>query len=149
MVIHSTKYQTKAENEQQLATNFCDELKDELSFKTLSPTNRGLYVCTNLSGVFESVELWRNALEHSPRFANPGMFPWTLANATAGLISRSLDIRGSNYTLLHEDPEFDELMPLFKMDKNHGKVQQGLLILWKVEIDSKILRLHADWTLVD
>jgi hypothetical protein len=60
----------------------------------------GLYLATSNAGVFESISFWENALIHSPGFANPANFNWTLSNGPASLLSRTLQIRGPCYTLI-------------------------------------------------
>lgn len=63
----------------------------------------GLYVATATAGRAESVEFWRAALETGLAFANPRLFPWTLANSPTGAIARALDVRGPTYTLVGGD----------------------------------------------
>ena len=41
----------------------------------------GLYVATLDAGAAESIGFWRGALERGPAFANPRLFPWTLATS--------------------------------------------------------------------
>jgi hypothetical protein len=60
----------------------------------------GLYVATATAGRAESVEFWRAARESGLAFANPRLFPWTLANSPTGAIAKALDIRGPTYTLV-------------------------------------------------
>jgi hypothetical protein len=60
----------------------------------------GLYVATATAGRAESVEFWRAALETGLAFANPRLFPWTLANSPTGAIAKALDVRGPTYTLV-------------------------------------------------
>ena len=63
----------------------------------------GLYVATATAGRAESVEFWRAAQETGLAFANPRLFPWTLANSPTGAIAKALDIRGPTYTLVGGD----------------------------------------------
>lgn len=65
-----------------------------------SETETGLYLGTLNAGIYESIAFWQNALIHSPRFANPANFSWTLSNGPASLISRRLKIKGPCYTLV-------------------------------------------------
>jgi 3-oxoacyl-(acyl-carrier-protein) synthase len=60
----------------------------------------GLYVATSNAGRAESVEFWRAAGETGLAFANPRLFPWTLANSPTGAIAKALDVRGPTYTLV-------------------------------------------------
>jgi hypothetical protein len=60
----------------------------------------GLYLATSNAGIRESIDFWKHALEHSPRFANPSNFNWTLSNGPASLLSRKLGIKGPCHTLI-------------------------------------------------
>lgn len=60
----------------------------------------GLYVATSTAGRWESVEFWRAATETGLAFANPRLFPWTLANSPTGSIGKTLGVRGPTYTLV-------------------------------------------------
>jgi 3-oxoacyl-[acyl-carrier-protein] synthase II len=60
----------------------------------------GLYVATATAGRAESVEFWRTAQETGLAFANPRLFPWTLANSPTGALAKALDVRGPTYTLV-------------------------------------------------
>ncbi len=64
------------------------------------PPQRGIYLASRDAGIMASVDFWRAALADSPRFASPADFPWTLANAPAGLLARELGIQGPNHTLV-------------------------------------------------
>ncbi len=59
-----------------------------------------LCVATSTAGRTESVEFWRAALATDLAFANPRLFPWTLANSPTGSIAIALDVRGPTYTLV-------------------------------------------------
>lgn len=66
--------------------------------KPLSPDRTGLYVASPNAGFLSSLSFWTEVLEKSPAFANPELFPWTLANAPCGAIARKFQITGPNYT---------------------------------------------------
>jgi 3-oxoacyl-(acyl-carrier-protein) synthase len=53
-----------------------------------------LYVVTSDGGAREALSFWAGAQETGMRFANPGAFPWTLANSATGRISQALAITG-------------------------------------------------------
>jgi hypothetical protein len=75
---------------------------DELS--SLGWSADGLYLATSNAGHRESVDFWRAALDTGLAFANPRMFPWTLANSPTGAIAQELGVRGPTYTLVgHRD----------------------------------------------
>ena len=71
---------------------------DELSSIGWSPD--GLYLATSNAGHRESVDFWRDALDTGLAFANPRLFPWTLANSPTGAIAQALGVRGPTYTLV-------------------------------------------------
>ena len=71
---------------------------DELA--SLGWTADGLYLATSNAGHRESVEFWRAALDTGLAFANPRLFPWTLANSPTGAIAQTLGVRGPTYTLV-------------------------------------------------
>ena len=53
-----------------------------------------LYVVTSDGGAREALSFWTAAQETGMRFANPGAFPWTLANSATGRISQALGVTG-------------------------------------------------------
>jgi 3-oxoacyl-(acyl-carrier-protein) synthase len=53
-----------------------------------------LYVATSDGGAREALAFWAAAQETGFAFANPGAFPWTLANSATGRISQALGING-------------------------------------------------------
>jgi 3-oxoacyl-(acyl-carrier-protein) synthase len=71
-----------------------------LSERDYVPERTGLYLATSNSGVQESILFWKNALESSPRFANPANFSQTLSNGPAGLLSQTLQVKGPCYTMI-------------------------------------------------
>ncbi|MCU7830812.1 MAG: hypothetical protein KZQ85_17270 [Candidatus Thiodiazotropha sp. (ex Myrtea sp. 'scaly one' KF741663)] len=80
-------------------TWIADKLKEQMDGFKCTPETRGIYLATLDSGAAASVAFWENALEQGPGFANPAHFPLTLANSSAAIISRLLNIQGPNYTL--------------------------------------------------
>lgn len=68
--------------------------------KNTFPAKTAIYLFTPDAGVYHSVGLWENALEHGPDFANPRNFPWTLASCPASFLARSLKAHGPNTTLI-------------------------------------------------
>jgi len=83
-----------AATETDASTWFADELG------ALNWRPDGLYVATSTAGRLESVEFWRAATETGFAFANPRLFPWTLANSPTGSIAKALEVRGPTYTLV-------------------------------------------------
>ena len=57
-------------------------------------TADALYVATADGGAREALAFWAAAQETGFTFANPGAFPWTLANSATGRISQALGING-------------------------------------------------------
>lgn len=62
------------------------------------PDVTGLYVISNHTGTNASLAFWKDVIQHGPAFANPELFPWTLANSACGYIARHFGITGPNYT---------------------------------------------------
>jgi len=69
-------------------------------FKNAFSAKTGIYLFTPDAGVYHSIGLWENALEHGPDFANPRNFPWTLASCPASFLARILNAHGPNSTLI-------------------------------------------------
>lgn len=62
------------------------------------PDTTGLYVVSNHIGTNSSLAFWKDVIKNGPAFANPELFPWTLANSVCGAIARHFGITGPNYT---------------------------------------------------
>jgi hypothetical protein len=60
----------------------------------------GLSVATADAGASESIDFWASAVATGLPYANPGPFPWTLANSPTGRIAQRMEIRGPTYTLV-------------------------------------------------
>lgn len=85
------------------ATDIFIEVAEAISacyFKNAFPSKTAIYLFTPDAGVYHSVGLWKNALEHGPDFANPRNFPWTLASCPASFLALSLKAHGPNTTLI-------------------------------------------------
>lgn len=105
---------------------------DELS--ALGWEADGLYVATAVAGQCESVEFWRAANETGLAFANPRLFPWTLANSATGSIARALGIRGPTYTLVGHVEAIEGALEHADDDITDGVVRTALLVA--IGIDS-------------
>ncbi|SRX76205.1 hypothetical protein [Aequorivita antarctica] len=84
-------------------TEIFDEVAETISAcysKNTFPAKTAIYLFTPDAGVYHSVGLWENALEHGPDFANPRDFPWTLASCPASFLARSLKAHGPNTTFI-------------------------------------------------
>jgi 3-oxoacyl-(acyl-carrier-protein) synthase len=98
------------------------------------PDERGIYLATGDAGVVASVGFWAAALAESPRFASPADFPWTLANAPAGLLARELAIRGPSYTLVGDA---DAMLAAFEHaidDLERGVVAEAIVVACDLEV---------------
>ncbi len=89
----------------------------------------GLYVATATAGRAESVEFWRAALETGLAFANPRLFPWTLANSPTGAIAKALDVRGPTYTLVGGDDAIAGALEHAADDLAAGIVTAALVVV--------------------
>jgi hypothetical protein len=66
---------------------------------SLGWTADALYLATSNAGHRESVEFWRAALGTGLAYANPRLFPWTLANSPTGATGRPRSVTGSRWSL--------------------------------------------------
>ena len=64
----------------------------------VDPDHSGLYVVSANAGFQSSLLFWTEAQRSGIGFANPELFPWTLANAPGGWLARHFGIRGPNAT---------------------------------------------------
>jgi hypothetical protein len=99
---------------------------DELS--SLGWSGDGLYVATSNAGHRESVEFWRAALDTGLAFANPRLFPWTLANSPTGAIAQVLGVRGPTYTLVGHDDAAHGIVEHAEDDLADGRVSRAVLV---------------------
>lgn len=68
-------------------------------FKPSGDSDRsGLYVVSANAGFQSSLLFWTEAQRSGIGFANPELFPWTLANAPGGWLARHFGITGPNAT---------------------------------------------------
>ena len=147
MAINWKKYQLKDHSEESLAVQLAECLRrQEVCFHS---AESALYLLTNTAGIDSSVKLWANALVHSPRFANPNIFPWTLANATAGYIARQFSIEGPNYTLVSNDLDVNELLEIYHRDKQEISLKSALLVVWNSKpTDQLVVDVRVGYILV-
>ncbi len=94
----------------------------------VAPPARGLYLATGDAGIDVAVTFWAEALASSPRFANPASFPWTLANAPAGLIARALDLRGPCHTLVGGAEAMVAALAHADADLARGRVREAVVV---------------------
>lgn len=88
--------------------------------KPAKPDATGIYVISNHIGTNSSLAFWKDVIKNGPAFANPELFPWTLANSACGYIARYFGITGPNYTYTcpPDDPEyFNEIVKQCAEDK--------------------------------
>jgi len=64
----------------------------------VDPDRSGLYVVSANAGFQSSLLFWTEAQRSGIGFANPELFPWTLANAPGGWLARHFGITGPNAT---------------------------------------------------
>lgn len=87
-----------------------------------------LYVATLDAGSRESIHFWAAANETGLSFANPRVFPWTLANSPTGHIAKMLSIRGPTYTLVGKVAALVAAFSHAIDDLETGLVAQALLV---------------------
>jgi hypothetical protein len=64
----------------------------------IDPDGSGLYVVSGNAGFQSSLLFWTEAKRSGLAFANPELFPWTLANAAGGWLACHFGITGPNVT---------------------------------------------------
>jgi len=132
MELNWTKYEASGTSELDLAEQFVDIIIAEQDL-TFYGNHTAVYFVSPNAGIFSSIAFWQNALEHSPRFANPGIFPWTLANATSAYIARRFSITGPNYTIIDTQIHEDQLISSFKNDQLKYALKNALCINWELK----------------
>ncbi|QCX01018.1 hypothetical protein FGM00_13180 [Aggregatimonas sangjinii] len=147
MELNWNTYLFQDDNEEGLAHQLADCIRKEAI--RFHGVKSAVYLLTNTAGSNSSVQLWANALEHSPRFANPNMFPWTLANATAGYIAREFLIEGPNYTIVSKDLDLNEILEIYHQDKYNIALKSALFVIWQYKhSDSLTVDVQVGYTLV-
>jgi 3-oxoacyl-(acyl-carrier-protein) synthase len=91
-------------------------------------TGDGLYVATTTAGSREAVDFWRDAKAVGLAFANPRLFPWTLANSPTGAMASALGIRGPAYTLVGTADAVDAAFGHAADDLREGIVGAALVV---------------------
>ena len=94
----------------------------------IPPNRKGIYLITSDSGAEASINLWKEALIHGPDFANPRMFPWTLASSPAGFFAQHLQIMGPNVSLIGKGENFLHLFDQIRSDFDQQIILQALII---------------------
>ena len=61
-------------------------------------------------------------------FASPADFPWTLANAPAGLLASELEIHGPSYTLVGGAEAMDAALEHARADLERGRIVEALVV---------------------
>lgn len=88
-----------------------------------------LYVVTPDGGVREALSFWAAAQQTGPAFANPGAFPWTLANSTAGRVAQELEIHGPCTTFVAGDEAVEDVRSVARDDIADGHARHALVLL--------------------
>ncbi|GEM_PF-4601195 len=104
-----------------------NSIKRWLSESGYVENKTGLYLATTNAGVFESITFWKNALLHSPGFANPANFNWTLANGPAGFLARQLTIKGPCYTMIGSHDAIEGCLYHASEDLKTGVITNALI----------------------
>ena len=95
---------------------------------SLGWTADALYSRTSNAGHRESVEFWRAALGTGLAYANPRLFPWTLANSPTGAIAQALGVRGPTYTLVGREDAAVAAVEHAEDDLADGLVERAVVI---------------------
>jgi len=94
----------------------------------VSPDKTGIYLISSNAGFYSSVAFWEEVLEKGPGLANPERFPWTLANAPCGAISRAFGITGPNYTFHGTAMDLPVTLEQIDFDLSQELISQAWLI---------------------
>ena len=148
MELNWNTYQAHANSELELAEGFVSDIKAQFDLN-FHANKSAVYLMSSNAGSFSSIAFWKNALEHSPRFANPGIFPWTLANATAGCIARAFSINGPNYTIIENELDANELISLYQNDQQKYNLMNAFLITWELKTNGNQIAVRANWTIIE
>lgn len=97
------------------------------------PDATGLYIISNHIGTNASLAFWKDVIENGPAFANPELFPWTLANSACGCIARHFGITGPNYTYTCPSDNQEYFDEIFKQ-ANEDKINLELDATWIIVI---------------
>ncbi|MBQ0788840.1 MAG: hypothetical protein KBT69_15175 [Oceanihabitans sp.] len=147
MELNWNTYQATGKTEADLAADFVDAIGGKQDFEFFGNQSAVYFISSN-SGTFSSIAFWENALEHSPRFANPGIFPWTLANATSGYIARKFSITGPNYTIVDNTVDEAQLVSSFKTDALKYALKNAICVHWELKVENHQLSVHARWCIL-
>lgn len=96
--------------------------------KNTFPAKTAIYLFTTDAGVYHSVGLWKNALEHGPDFANPKNFPWTLASCPASFLARSLKAHGPNTTLIGGIENLPQIQEWVKLHAAQDIIEVAIVV---------------------
>ena len=102
--------------------------------KPQQPDAIGLYVISNHTGANASLAFWKDVIKNGAAFANPELFPWTLANSACGYIARHFGITGPNYTYTCP-PENQENINEILKQAEEDRDRLGLKEVWVIVID--------------
>jgi len=98
---------------------------------TIDPDRSGLYLVSANAGFQSSLRFWTEARRSGLAFANPELFPWTLANAAGGWLACHFGITGPNATYTGQ---IDGLLAALEQageDFTEGRIHTG----WIVAVD--------------
>lgn len=148
MELNWNTYETTGKSESNLAEQFVDAISVENDLKFYDDKTAVYFISSN-AGTFSSITFWQNALEHSPRFANPGIFPWTLANATSGYIARRFSITGPNYTIIEKEYSVERFISNYLVDKEKFTLKNALILIWELKTNNNQLTVVAHWAILE
>jgi 3-oxoacyl-(acyl-carrier-protein) synthase len=101
-----------------------------------APDQTALYVVSEETGSDASLDFWREVLDKGPAFANPELFPFTLANAVCGAISRHFGITGPNYTFNCPTGNQEAIDEVFRQAAD-DQVEMNLSAIWMIVVESE------------
>ena len=95
-----------------------------------APRDRvGLFVVSSNAGAPTSLRFWAEAQRTGLALASPELFPWCLANAPCGALSRHLGITGPNFTFLGGATALADAVEAADDLLNGGRIDHGLVVM--------------------
>ena len=89
----------------------------------------GLFVASRNAGAPTSLAFWAQAQKTGLALASPELFPWCLANAPCGALSRQLGITGPNFSFLGDAGALFDALETAHDLLHAGRIELGLVVV--------------------
>jgi len=95
-----------------------------------APRDRvGLFVASSNAGAPTSLRFWAEAQRTGLALASPELFPWCLANAPGGALSRHLGVTGPNFTFHGGATALADAVETADDLLHAGRIDHGLVVM--------------------